>query len=66
VHLRSPSIDKGVTAFLWALFFAVYIWLGGMSVGMGRGPATLIAIVAGFAIFLFVRIYGERSPSSGI
>jgi hypothetical protein len=62
VHLRLPSIDKGVTAFLWALFFGLYIWLGGMAVGVNKGSAFLIALVAAFGIFFFVRIYGEDRP----
>jgi hypothetical protein len=59
VHLRLPSIDKGVTAFLWALFFGLYIWLGGIAVGVDNGSAFLIAVVAAFGIFFFVRISGE-------
>jgi hypothetical protein len=62
VHLRLPSIDKGVTAFLWALFFGLYIWLGGIAVGVHKGSAFLIAVVAAFVIFLFVRIYGDDPP----
>jgi hypothetical protein len=60
VHFRLPSIDKGVIAFLWAVFFGLYIWLGGMAVGVQKGPAFLIALVAAFGIFFFVRIYGDR------
>jgi hypothetical protein len=59
MHLRLPSIDKGVIAFLWALFFGLYIWLGGIAVGVNKGSAFLIAVVAAFGIFFFVRIYGE-------
>lgn len=62
MHLRSPSIDKGVTAFLWALFFFLFICFGARSVGVDRGTAVLIAVVAAFLIFLFVRIYGEEAP----
>ena len=62
MHLRPPSIDPGITAFLWALGLAVFIWLGGMSVGMSRATAVVVAAVAGCAIFLFVRIYGEDDP----
>jgi hypothetical protein len=58
-----PSIDKGVTAFLWAAFFALYIWLGGIAVGVSKGSAFLVAVVAGFLIFLFVRIRGEDVPA---
>ena len=58
VHLRSPSFDRGVTSFLWALLFAVFIWLGGSAVGISRAMSVLAAAVAGFFIFLFVRLRG--------
>jgi hypothetical protein len=63
VHFRLPSIDKGVTAFLWAVFFGLYVWLGGVAVGVSKGSAFLIALVAAFLIFLFVRTYGEDLPA---
>jgi hypothetical protein len=62
MHLRLPSIDKGVTAFLWALFFGLYLWLGGIAIGVHKGPAFLIAVVAAFLIVLYVRTYGEDAP----
>ena len=55
---RSPSIDRGVTSFLWALLFAVFIWLGGLSIGISQAMSVLAAAVAGFFIFLFVRLRG--------
>ena len=58
MHLRQPSFDRGVTSFLWALLFAAFIWLGGRSVGMSQAMASLAAAVAGFFIFLFVRLRG--------
>jgi hypothetical protein len=58
-HLRPPSIDKGVSAFLWAFGFFIYMWLGMISVGVGKGTAFILAAVAGGAIFLFIRLYGE-------
>jgi hypothetical protein len=60
VHL--PAFSHGVTSFVWALALAVFIWLGGMSVGMSRATAVVVAAVSGCAIFLFVRIYGEDDP----
>jgi len=60
MHLRPPSIDKGVVAFLWAFGFFLYMWLGMLSVGVGKGMAFVLASVAAGAIFLFVRIYGDR------
>ena len=54
--VHPPAFSHGVTSFLWAL------WLGGMSVGMSRATAVVVAAVCGCAIFLFVRIYGEDDP----
>ncbi len=58
MHLRSPSYDRGVTSFLWALLFAVFIWLGGQAIGISQAMSMLAAAVAGFFIFLFVRLRG--------
>jgi hypothetical protein len=63
VHLRPPSVDKGVQAFLWALFFFLYLWLGMKAVGVSGAPAFIFAGIASGAIFLYVRVYGEDEPS---
>jgi hypothetical protein len=55
-------MSQGVTAFLWALGLALYICFAGMALGMSRATAVVAAAVSGFAIFLFVRIYGEDEP----
>jgi hypothetical protein len=47
---------------LWAVGFAIYIFLGGMAIGWTRGVSLVLAGVAGFGIFLFVRMYGEDEP----
>jgi hypothetical protein len=62
-HVRPPSIDKGVVAFLWAFGFFLYLWLGMMAVGVGKGTSFILSAVAGGAIFLYVRIYGEERPA---
>jgi hypothetical protein len=62
VHLRAPSIDKGVSAFLWALFFFLYLFFGSLAVGVDKGPAFIFSALAGFGIFLFVRILGDAPP----
>jgi hypothetical protein len=59
VHLRPPSIDRGVTSFLWAFGLALYIWLGLVAVGVNKGTALLLALLSFGAIFLFVRVYSE-------
>jgi hypothetical protein len=63
VHLRAPSVDKGLQAFLWAFFFFLYLWLGMLAVGVSGANAFIFAALAGGVIFLFVRIYGEDDPS---
>ena len=58
-HLRPPSVDKGVSAFFWAFGFFLYLWLGMIALGIGKGTAFVLSAVAGGAIFLFIRLYGE-------
>jgi hypothetical protein len=55
-------MSAGVTSFVWALVFAVYIWLFMLGVGISNGLAVIIAAVGGGAIFLAVRVYGAPSP----
>jgi hypothetical protein len=62
VHL--PSIDPGVRAFLWALFLALYIWVGLLAIGISRATALIIGLLSFGAIFLYIRLYGEDSPST--
>jgi hypothetical protein len=62
VHLRAPSVDKGVQAFLWALFFFLYLFLGMLAIGIAKGNAFIFSALAGFGIFLYVRIFGEETP----
>ncbi len=62
MHLRPPSIAPGITSFLWALFFGLFIWIGGQAVGFGGAVTFIVACVSGFLIFVFVRVYGEDEP----
>jgi len=62
MHLRMPSIAHGITSFLWALFFFLMIWIGGVAVGFSSATTFVVGAVAGFLIFLFVRVYGEDEP----
>ena len=59
---RPPSVDHGVISFLWALGFGVFIYFGSIAVGVSSGSAFIFAAVSAFAIFLFVRIFGEEVP----
>jgi hypothetical protein len=61
VHLRAPSVDKGVQSFLWALFFFLYLFLGMLAIGIDKGNALIFSALAGFGIFFYVRIFGEET-----
>ena len=62
MHLRMPSIDQGVQAFLWAVLFFVILWLGMLAIGVSSATALILSLVSGAAIFLFVRLRGESRP----
>ena len=59
MHLRAPSMSPGVQSFLWALAFTIYMWLFMLGVGVDGAVAAIVAVVAGAAVFLLVRLYGE-------
>jgi amino acid permease len=59
VHLRAPSMSPGVQSFLWALVVTIYMWLFMLGVGVDGAVAAIVAVVAGAAVFLLVRLYGE-------
>ena len=65
MHLRPPAIDHGVTSFLWALGLGLFLWLGMLAIGVSKPTAFILAAVAGFLIFLYVRLYGEDEPRRG-
>ena len=60
--MRLPAFDKGVTAFFWALFFGLFIWIGGAAVGYPSAQSFIVGCVGGFLVFLLVRHYGEDEP----
>ena len=62
MHLRAPSVDKGVSAFWWAFFFFLYLFFGMLAVGVAKGSALIFSALAGFGIFFYIRIYGDESP----
>ncbi len=58
MHLRMPSIDQGVQAFVWALFFFLLLWVGMWALGVSGATALILSLVSSGAIFLFVRVRG--------
>jgi hypothetical protein len=59
MHLRMPSIDQGVQAFVWALVFFLLLWLGMLALGVSGATALILSLLAGGTIFLFVRLRGD-------
>jgi hypothetical protein len=58
VHLRMPSIDQGVQAFAWAVFFFLLLWVGMLALDVSGATALILSLVSSGAIFLFVRVRG--------
>lgn len=58
MHLRAPSIDRGVQSFLWALVFFLFLYFGMVAVEITKATALVLSLVAAFLIFLFVRTRG--------
>ena len=59
MHLRMPSIDQGVQAFTWAVFFFVLLWVGILALGVSGATALILSLISACAIFLFVRVRGD-------
>jgi hypothetical protein len=66
MHLRMPSIDQGVQAFAWAVFFFLLLWLGMLAVGVSGATAFIISLLSGAGIFAFVRLQGEDRPGERV
>jgi len=63
VHLRAPSFSRGVIAFIWALVFGLYVWLGGLAVGVNGGTAFIFGAVTGFRGLSAVMAFGADAPT---
>ena len=63
MHLRAPSVDQGVQAFLWSLVFFLYLWLGALAIAIPGGLAFIVSAIAACGIFLFVRLRGGDQRS---
>jgi hypothetical protein len=62
MHLRPPSIDPGITSFIWALVLGLFIWGGLLAIGVSQATALVLALLSFGAIFLFVRLRGGDDP----
>jgi hypothetical protein len=59
-----PSIDHGVQSFFWAFVFFLILWFGMLALGVAGATAFILSLLAGGAIFLFVRTRGEDRPGA--
>ena len=62
MHLRMPSIDQGVQAFVWALVFFLFLWLGALALKLPGGTSFILSLLAALVIFLLVRTRGGDYP----
>ena len=62
MHLRAPSVDQGVEAFIWSVVFFLYMWLGALAIDVPGGIAFVVSLVAAAAIFLLIRLRGGNAP----
>jgi len=60
--VRPPSVDPGVTSFIWAFVLGLLIWGFLLAIGMSKPAAFIIAAISGCAIFFYVRVRGEDQP----
>lgn len=63
VHLRAPSVDRGVQSFVWSVVFFLFLYFGMVVVDVAKATALIVSLVAAFGIFLFVRTRGGDAPS---
>jgi hypothetical protein len=57
-HFRLPAISHGFVSLIWALVFGLYVWLGGLAVGVNGGTAFIFGAVVGFLVYIVVMVYG--------
>ena len=62
MHLRMPSIDRGVQSFVWAVVFFLFLYFGMLAIAVAKATALVLALVVGFLVFLFVRTRGDDDP----
>ncbi len=54
----TPIVDPGISSFVWALIFFLYLWLGMVVVGVSSATALILALVTGCFLFLYIRTRG--------
>lgn len=65
MHLRSPSVAPGVSAFLWAFSFALLVWLFLLGIGTSNAMAVLVGVLTLVASFAYIRTAGRKGRLPG-
>lgn len=58
MQLRAPSIAPGVSAFVWAFAFALYVWAFLLGIGASEALAAPVGALTLGGVFLYVRTRG--------
>jgi polyisoprenoid-binding protein YceI len=53
-----PIVDPGISSFVWALVFFLFLWFGMLALDVSSGTALISALLAASFIFLYVRTRG--------
>jgi hypothetical protein len=61
-HFRLPALDHELVSLIWAVLLGAFIYFGSVAVGIHGATAFVVAGIAAFFIFLFVRYFGEDAP----
>ena len=61
MHLRSPSVDPGVRAFIWALVFFLFMWLSAILLDFPGGASFVLSLIVAAVIFLIIRRHGAQA-----
>jgi hypothetical protein len=56
---------KRLTAFLWALFFSLYLWLGMLAVDVPGVRAFIGSALLGVSIYIFIWLGSRDDPAPG-
>ena len=64
MHFHAPSIDKGVTALIWAIVLGGYLYVFLVATGSNSAFSFVISAVSAAGIWLFVRTRGEDVPQA--
>ncbi len=54
----APIVDPGISSFVWALVFFLFLWFGMLALDVSAGTALISALLAASFIFLYVRTRG--------